>query len=540
MVYAASMVVALVLTNADALNERIRAEGLMWQAAPARAFATPPALSGQPFLTDIDAQAHAQRMTRMPAPASRSATTSDPYFSWRDRSGKDFTTTPKDQGTCGACFVFASLASVETQFAIALDAPDYEPDLSEQDVISCLQFGSCESGGTGQEVANYLKNTGAVDEGCLPYVGAGTACGAGACANYDDRIVRVVDWHSTILPPDVSELKDMLLAGPVATSMRVYDDLYDYSSGVYSRTDGATYQGWHMVELVGWDDGDNSFIAKNSWGEGFGDQGFFKISQDDDCDTFMTEGVCFAANAVTFDVSPSEAPPFPCVEPQDVTVTAELGDDPVNQLVTLSNCGGKTLLWDAGAAPSEVSLLPVTSGSLTTQQSKPLTVSIDPNDFTPGTHTLVVPFESQLGDVANLTVSFKVTYTPPAVDFSSSVTGGVAPLNVVFTNLTSGEAQGFSWDFGDGTDSTVISPVHTFGSAGSYTVKLAATHLTGVASKTKVITVTAPTTPTEPGTTTPPDDTGSSATGGCAALPNSAMAPWVVFLVGLLWPRRRA
>lgn len=45
---------------------------------------------------------------------------------------------------------------------------------------------------------------------------------------------------------------------------------------------------------------------------------------------------------------------------------------------------------------------------------------------------------------------------------------------VKFTNLSSGKAQSYVWDFGDGTTSTEKSPLHTYAKSGYYTVKLTA------------------------------------------------------------------
>jgi len=57
-------------------------------------------------------------------------------------------------------------------------------------------------------------------------------------------------------------------------------------------------------------------------------------------------------------------------------------------------------------------------------------------------------------------------------NFSSSVTSGYAPLNVNFTDRSSGAPTAWNWSFGDGTFSTVKNPAHLYSKAGNYTVKL--------------------------------------------------------------------
>src|SRR5207253_2550616 len=68
-----------------------------------------------------------------------------------------------------------------------------------------------------------------------------------------------------------------------------------------------------------------------------------------------------------------------------------------------------------------------------------------------------------------------VTNLLPTVvaDFAAGPTSGVAPLTMVFTNLSSG-ATDFIWDFGDGNTSTNLNPANTYSNAGSYTVSLTA------------------------------------------------------------------
>src|SRR5215207_6016612 len=42
---------------------------------------------------------------------------------------------------------------------------------------------------------------------------------------------------------------------------------------------------------------------------------------------------------------------------------------------------------------------------------------------------------------------------PPVAAFTPSVSNGDAPLTVIFSNQSSGDISGYSWDFGDGATS---------------------------------------------------------------------------------------
>jgi uncharacterized membrane protein len=70
----------------------------------------------------------------------------------------------------------------------------------------------------------------------------------------------------------------------------------------------------------------------------------------------------------------------------------------------------------------------------------------------------------------------------PVADFYGTPTSGYAPLTVQFTDTSTGPPTSWSWNFGDGdsTNATMQNPVHTYASAGTYTVSLTA--MNGVAS----------------------------------------------------------
>jgi PGF-pre-PGF domain-containing protein len=78
----------------------------------------------------------------------------------------------------------------------------------------------------------------------------------------------------------------------------------------------------------------------------------------------------------------------------------------------------------------------------------------------------------------------------PVADFSTSVTGGYAPLSVTFTDRSQ-NATSLSWDVnGDGIeDSNASSFVYEYASAGTYTAKLTAINANGTNEKTATIIV---------------------------------------------------
>jgi PKD repeat protein len=93
----------------------------------------------------------------------------------------------------------------------------------------------------------------------------------------------------------------------------------------------------------------------------------------------------------------------------------------------------------------------------------------------------------------NMSVKTEIV-RPPAAGFSGSPLRGAAPLAVQFTNLTVGSYTGSRWTFGDGGITNATNPLHTYGSAGDYTVTLAVSNSAGtnVLSRTAYVHVVPP------------------------------------------------
>jgi PKD repeat protein len=64
--------------------------------------------------------------------------------------------------------------------------------------------------------------------------------------------------------------------------------------------------------------------------------------------------------------------------------------------------------------------------------------------------------------------------------FSADPSTGVAPLTVTFTDTSSGAPSDRSWDFGDGSTSTLANPVHTYMTPGQYTARLTVRSSSGI------------------------------------------------------------
>lgn len=126
-------------------------------------------------------------------------------------------------------------------------------------------------------------------------------------------------------------------------------------------------------------------------------------------------------------------------------------------------------LWDFG------------DGNVSTQQN--------PNHAyaAPGNYLVCLSVASTCGSDSVCTT---VTASCPAPSTAFSQTS--AALQVQFVDMTTGGAAFWLWDFGDGNTSSLQNPLHTYASAGSYTVCLVTTSICGSDSSCSAVIVLCP------------------------------------------------
>jgi len=190
-------------------------------------------------------------------------------FDWRDYQGKDFTTPIRDQGKCGSCVAFATVALMESMMEIVKKDPKLQPDLSEAYLFP-RGGGRCESGAQFMRML-MAAESGVCDELCCPYSGDWKPC-----PDFKSRLVAITSYK-TIYSAEQAK-SHIASTGPLMTGLAVYTDFFDYEGGIYSQ-DYGDFAGNHAVLLVGYDEGEDCWIGKNSWGPTWGEKGWFKIKQ---------------------------------------------------------------------------------------------------------------------------------------------------------------------------------------------------------------------------------------------------------------------
>ena len=96
----------------------------------------------------------------------------------------------------------------------------------------------------------------------------------------------------------------------------------------------------------------------------------------------------------------------------------------------------------------------------------------------------------------NFCVDAETSPPAPVAAFSGTPTSGCAPLQVNFTDASTGDITSWSWNFGDGGTSTAQNPSHTYSAGGTYTVSLTVTGPGGSDDETKSNYITVNTAPT--------------------------------------------
>lgn len=190
-------------------------------------------------------------------------------FNWED-SGK--VTGVRDQGGCGSCWIFSSVAALEASYKIYRQL-DY--NLSEQQLLSCISYGwGCE-GGWMEACYEHFRDFGAIRETDMPY----QANDLIPCTEDPSQVVATITgW--TAIPEDVVSIKTAVMTAPVAVAFTVYDNFHSYGGGCYYHEPGES-ESSHAVLITGWDDnmcdGNGAWRVKNSWGPYWGDDGYFWI-----------------------------------------------------------------------------------------------------------------------------------------------------------------------------------------------------------------------------------------------------------------------
>lgn len=238
-------------------------------------------------------------------------------WDWRNVNGNSYTTHSMNQHIpqyCGSCWAHGALSSLGDRIKIARNGTGDEINLSIQYILNCATAtaGSCH-GGSHTGVFEFIQKSGLVPyDTCQPYLACSSESTEGFCPHVDTTCSKIntcktcdtfggmggqcteIDMipnatvaeygtYSFLTDPSgiVHKLQSEIYArGPVATGVNA-EPIVEYTGG---RVDDTKF--WHMmvnhiVSIVGWETdsetGNVYWIVRNSWGQYWGEMGYFRI-----------------------------------------------------------------------------------------------------------------------------------------------------------------------------------------------------------------------------------------------------------------------
>lgn len=237
--------------------------------------------------TSLDREVSASHPTAGRAATPPTAGTRAAAVDWRNRFGRNWVSTVRDQNPCQSCWAFAGTALVESMLKIE---HAYWARLSEGDLHDGIGSRCADQNNLGN-VSTFLAGHGLADPGCWPW-----RTDDAAYAPTPDRNGRSVRMPAVTWLGDIEQQKQWLdTTGPLATFFEVWHDFDGYTHGyVYRRsTDPSNYdRGGHLMLIVGYDDAQSAWICKNSWGSGWGDGGYVLVGYGEaEIDTYSKAGL---------------------------------------------------------------------------------------------------------------------------------------------------------------------------------------------------------------------------------------------------------
>lgn len=210
---------------------------------------------------------------------------------WRKRGA---VTSIKDQGQCGACWAFSAVAAIESINQIKSGKL---VSLSEQELIDCDVDGEdqgCEGGLMDTAFDFIVQNRGINSEANYPFVGDDGSCNSKKASV---SAVKISGYEDVPRNNEAALLK-AVTAQPVSVAIDGGDPNFQmYAGGIFTGPCDTELD--HAVTAIGYGtdaDGTKYWLVKNSWGTGWGNNGYIKMARD----ISSSEGLCGLAKQPSY------------------------------------------------------------------------------------------------------------------------------------------------------------------------------------------------------------------------------------------------
>lgn len=225
----------------------------------------------------------------------------------------------RDQGKCGISWALSTVDVAADRLSLVQNIQSPKEFLSVQNILSCTDV-AAKDGCDGGRVAyawGFIKDRGVVTENCYPYDSGKTGNITSCQLQLSDQDLQNIAQHRKVTnincPSKISNGEhfnfgpayrvrdearsikyEIHFRGPVQATMRVPPEFFLYKSGVF-RCGGSSYadqnpryanlHAYHSIRLLGWGTSVDSrtgekesyWIAANSWGTAWGENGYFHI-----------------------------------------------------------------------------------------------------------------------------------------------------------------------------------------------------------------------------------------------------------------------
>ena len=453
-------------------------------------------------------------------------------------------TSIKNQNPWGTCWAFAAMASMESNLL-----PNEYWDFSEKNLVNRNLKGSIpDSGGNYYNSGGYFAaQLGPLSEEFDPY--PIRAWNFTSPTGPVEKNIYEIHWL-----PDKSSASDLDFIKKSVMNYGALSTTY-YENNNWNNTFHSYYYPTvqtinHAVAIVGWDDkfsrynftstppGDGALLIKNSWGSGWGDNGYEWISYYD-ANVGKYNTMFFASNISRFDeiyqhdlAGPTTAIGFGLdiwgssrfnvtkygylkgvgfyTTDNPTSYTVKVFKNPITGPISGEKMFETSGIFDvAGYHVINISeSLPLNNGDVFSIvvhlinddyiYSLPVQYPSYTRGYNPAIYTgdsyysrdgmSWSDLKSWRNDNTTACIKGYMSYssiTPPVANFSSNITSGPIPLYVQFTDTSTGGPTSWTWDFGDGKNSTVQNPIYSYFSSGLYSVNLMVANTGG--SDTKVV-----------------------------------------------------